>query len=75
MDEQIKKTIGENLKRFREEKGYTQTDIAIYLGSTKSTVATWEQGRSTPDIETAHRLLLYYNRSIDDLFNKTKTPL
>lgn len=73
MDNETRKLIGENLKRYRNERGYTQTDIAVYLDSTKTTVATWEQGRGVPDIETAYRLMKYYSLSIEDLFKGVDT--
>ena len=68
MNDETRKIIGENLKRFRKEKGITQTDLAVYLGSTKTTVATWEQGKGVPDIEMAYRIMQYYNLAIEKLF-------
>jgi transcriptional regulator with XRE-family HTH domain len=74
MDKELKQTIGKNLKKFREEKGLTQTDVAMILGSTKSTIATWEQGRAVPDIEMAHRLMLYYGKIMENLFEANENP-
>lgn len=68
MDKNIREKIGKNLKKYREERGYTQLDIAIYLGNAPTTIASWEQGLSSPDIETAYRLMKYYNLLVDDIF-------
>lgn len=70
MKEITKEEIGRRLKQFREERGYTQTDIAIFLDSKKTTVASWEQGKSVPDIRTAYRLLAYYHLTLDALFRQ-----
>lgn len=70
MEEITKEEIGRRLKQFREERGYTQTDIAIFLDSKKTTVASWEQGKSVPDIRTAYRLLAYYHLTLDALFKQ-----
>ena len=68
MDKNIREKIGKNLKKFREDRGYTQLDIAVYLGNAPTTIASWEQGLSSPDIETAYRLMKYYNLLVDDIF-------
>ena len=69
MDKTTKRMIGQNLQKFREEKGYTQADIAFYLGKSNTAIASWEQGLSSPDIETAHRLMTYYKLTIERLFD------
>lgn len=65
---EIRARVAKNLRKIREEKGYTQTDIGIFLDKKKSTIATWEAGDSMPDIATLYKLLAYYNR-LDDLRN------
>lgn len=35
----------DNLKRLREEQGYTQAEIADWLGVSRRTVEGWESGR------------------------------
>lgn len=74
MDKELKKQIGRNLKKMREEKGYTQADIALYLGYGNTTIASWEQGLSSPDIDSAYRLMKYYNLTMEHLFDGIKAP-
>lgn len=75
MKEITKEEIGKRLKKFREDRGYTQMDIAIFLDSKKTTVASWEQGKSVPDIRTAYRLLAYYHLTLDALFRQEEEEI
>jgi transcriptional regulator with XRE-family HTH domain len=43
------KKIAQTIKRLREEKGYTQTQLAELVGVKWITVAQWEQARRIPD--------------------------
>lgn len=67
-DKEIRKIIAQRLKECREEKGINQTELGILLGKAKTTIATWEQGRSMPDVETLYRLSLYYEKSLNYLY-------
>lgn len=42
-------SLGERLKAERERLGYTQTEFAEIVGSSKRSQIGWEQGRSAPD--------------------------
>lgn len=70
MDNEIRKIVQKNLKKYREEKGFTQTDLAIKIGSNKTTVASWEQGKSVPSIDMAYRIMNIYGLSINLLFKE-----
>lgn len=65
---QIKEIVRMNLVKFRKEKGVTQSDVAAHLNITKTGVASWEQGRTSPDIETLFLLSKYYKKSIDSFY-------
>lgn len=67
---QIREIVRKNLIRFRKEKGVTQSDVGAYLGITKTGVASWEQGRTSPDIETIYLLSQYYRKSLDDFYEE-----
>ena len=38
--------VGQNIKRFREEKGFSQEQLAEQLNVTRQAVSNWENGGS-----------------------------
>lgn len=52
--------FNEKLKALREEKGYTQEEIASKLNVARQSVSKWEQGINEPDL----RRLKNYARSL-----------
>jgi transcriptional regulator with XRE-family HTH domain len=54
----------------RKEKGVTQRELADAMGSKENTVASWEQGKSLPNIQTLYRLSKYYNKTIGYMFGE-----
>lgn len=59
--------FGERLQNIRKEKGYTQKDIYTILKVSPNCYASWEQGRTQPDIENIKRLCLIFKISADYL--------
>lgn len=48
----MRSELGENIRLFREEKGWTQKELGEYLGLTAvSAVSNWEAGISKPDLD------------------------
>ncbi len=41
--------FGENLKRLRKQKGYSQEELAARLHVVRQTISKWEKGLSVPD--------------------------
>ena len=66
------KKFGSILRELRNAKGYTQQQIADMLGlKNKSTLGSWEIGKSEPDGYTLLRLCKIYNVSdIYETFNE-----
>ena len=67
-----KKQVGRNIAQARKYKGWTQTELAEKLGTTRVSVANWETGVATPArIDEIARVLevelrdLVYAQSID----------
>lgn len=58
-------TFPEKLKTARTEAGYTQKQVEAITGIKQSTLASYENGRTQPDIETLGKLADFYNVSID----------
>ena len=43
--------LGENIKTYRQKKGYTQEEVANRLHVTRQTISKWEKNYSVPDAE------------------------
>lgn len=72
----IRETIRLNIVKKRNELGMTQTDLANAVGLKKNTVGSWEQGYSTPDIDTIVVLLKIFNMDFYEFtgIDKNQTP-
>ena len=55
------------LKAARVNVGLTQEDVAKKLNKSENTIVNYENGKSTPDIETGKALAALYGLSVDDL--------
>lgn len=59
------------LKKARELKGYSQEQLAKLVGAQgKSSVSNWENGYSTPTLETAIKLGRILEQDIEFLFGQ-----
>lgn len=67
--------FSKNLKRLRERRGVSQTDVATAIGngSTQQKISAWETGSIEPDIRSLCLLADYFGVSIDYLVGHT-TP-
>lgn len=64
-----------SIKRIREEKALSQSDLAEILSVDRSTIAKWETGASAPRVETLRKLANYFDCSIDELLNDAGTTV
>ena len=64
--------ISRNLKSLRKKNQYTQEEIAEKINVSRQSVAKWENGESTPDIESCIKLANLYNVKLDDLVNHSE---
>ncbi|MCR8746906.1 helix-turn-helix domain-containing protein [Romboutsia lituseburensis] len=62
--------IGSKLKQARLKKELTQENIANILNISRSTISSWEVGRSYPDLENIVLLSDLYNISLDSLLRE-----
>jgi len=60
-------SLGQQLKRLRESKGFSQEDVAKKIGVTRQAVYKWENDKSCPDIENLILLSEMYNVTLDEL--------
>lgn len=60
-------SLGQQLKRLRESKGFSQEDVAKKIGVTRQAVYKWEHDKSCPDIDNLILLSEMYNVTLDEL--------
>ena len=65
--------IGENIKKLREGREWTQLQLSKMLHCSKQTVSNYESGRRAPDIDTINKLAELFNVSTDVILAKPKT--
>ena len=58
------------IKELREQKGYTQQELAEMLSRKKASICDWEKGRCEPSIFDLIKLADIYNCSIDYLLGR-----
>lgn len=59
--------LGENIKRIRMERGFTQEELAIRLHVVRQTVSKWEKNLSVPDADLLQRLSQELEASVSEL--------
>lgn len=59
--------IASNIKFFREQKKWTQKELAEGMNISRSVIAKWESGISTPDIKSLVVLSKTFGISIDQI--------
>lgn len=59
--------FGKNFKFYRLKKGLTQEQIGKELNCAKSTINSWENNRSQPDLDMLIKIANYFQISIDIL--------
>ena len=62
-------TLGQKIKKFRNEKHLTQKDLADQLNVSFQTVSKWENDENEPDIYTLKELSKIFNCSLDCLLS------
>lgn len=58
-----------NLKKVREQKGLSQTELANIFGVVRSTICQYEKGVRQPDITMLKRYSDFFNVSVDYLLS------
>lgn len=62
--------ISHVIKKHREENHLTQVDLAKQLNVSRSTISSWENGRSYPDLEMVLVLSHEFDVSVDKLLKE-----
>jgi len=69
--------VGENIRKLRIERGYTQKELAEMLNVSQNAVHNWETGKREPNMTMLHNIAKILNKSIILLVEGTedKYPL
>lgn len=65
----------EKLKQLRKEKNLSQVEMANILNVHQTAVSQWEQGRTTPDMQTLIKIADYFQVTVDYLLGKNSTTI
>ncbi|MBQ7994719.1 MAG: helix-turn-helix transcriptional regulator [Bacilli bacterium] len=63
-------TLGQKIRKLREEKGLTQKDLAEKMNVTFQTVSKWEMDKNEPDIATLKELSRIFETTVDCLIDE-----
>ena len=64
-------TLGQNIKKYRTQKGLSQTDLSEKLNVTYQAVSRWENDQVEPSVDTLRKMSSIFECSIDDLLSVT----
>ena len=67
--------IGRNIQILRKRRNLTQEALAEAVGVARQTIAKWETGDSSPDLESAGRLAVALDVALDDLVSAPSEEL
>lgn len=62
------------LLQLREEKGWSQGDLAEKLGVSRQTVNALERGKYDPSLPLAFKIARLFKRSIEEIFDPEDKP-
>ena len=68
--DELREIIRQNLISLRKNKGLSQLDIALLVDKKSTTVASWEQGISLPDVTTLYNLSHFYNCTMEYFYQE-----
>ena len=66
--------LGDQMRRYRKQCGYSQKDLALQLFVTQQAVGKWERGEATPNPETVLKIAKILGITTDQLLGDTATP-
>ncbi|MFK5277783.1 helix-turn-helix transcriptional regulator, partial [Lactococcus lactis] len=64
--------LSEKLKQLRADKKITQEKLAEILHVSRTTISSWETGRSYPDLQMIVEISDYFKVSLDFLLREDK---
>lgn len=73
MTEDIKKTIGNNIKKYRKIRNETATELAEAIEVSQSTISDWENGKKMPRAGAIEKMAIHWNISKSKILNDDST--
>lgn len=67
-DFEIRENIKNKLYELRIENDMTQTEFGNLTGKKKTTVASWEQGKTLPDVASLYQYAKIFNKTMDYMY-------
>lgn len=64
----IKREIGKTIKKYREQKEMSQSELAKRMNTTRQCISSWEKDRTQPDIDTITRLVEIFDITLAEFF-------
>ncbi|MTV47724.1 helix-turn-helix domain-containing protein [Heliobacillus mobilis] len=66
--------LGERLKKLREQKSLSQTELGNHFSLSKQAISGYENGTRSPDATTLGLLADFFSVSVDYLLGRTDIP-
>lgn len=67
--------LASNIQHLRNEKNWTQNELADFMNVSRQAVSKWETGQSIPDLETLLRLSKLFSKTINELIEVSEREL
>ena len=68
----MQKSIGQKLRECREERTWTQQELADRLNVTRQAVSNWERDKTLPDVYMIREIAAIFDMTLDEYMENTK---
>src|SRR5829696_1585635 len=72
---ELLESIGHNIRRLRDEKGWNQTELGFHADTSPSIISLIENGKRNPSTATLAKIAGALGVEVVDLFPKAQPPL
>ena len=62
----MQKSIGQKLRECREERNWTQQELADRLNVTRQAVSNWERDKTLPDVYMIREIAAIFDMTLDE---------
>lgn len=74
-NERVRKIFGENLRKLRQSRGYSQFKFAEIMGVTQAAISAWELGVREPELGIVFAIAKQFNVPVSSLIPIEKTGM